>query len=210
MTLEEKKEELIKTEWEFFQKVENEGGRASCQEDPKTFFIMRRSQFAPWPEDLTDSYGRDLRRALEEGRNPLAEKYAWMMKSTAPEAFEKIRHHLPEVTEYSERVIEQIVERHLAWMEDYGKRYPKLASGNRALRSSQDSAYETSFETYLRGELCTYSENTLLLYLSFLKELEREGKSLSLLIMDSMVKAYGYAGLEDAEARLSGSANGEK
>ena len=43
MTLEAKKEQLIRTEWELFQNVQNEGGRAACQDDPETFFLMRRS-----------------------------------------------------------------------------------------------------------------------------------------------------------------------
>ena len=46
MTKQEKIEKLIQMEWEDFQKVNNEGGRASCQDDPETFFIMRRSHFA--------------------------------------------------------------------------------------------------------------------------------------------------------------------
>ena len=75
MTIEEKKERIIKKEWNFFQQVENEGGRASCQEDPETFFIMRRSQFCAWPEELLNSYEADLTEAAAAGRNPLAEKY---------------------------------------------------------------------------------------------------------------------------------------
>ena len=38
MTKQEKIEKLIQMEWEDFQKVNNEGGRASCQDDPETFF----------------------------------------------------------------------------------------------------------------------------------------------------------------------------
>ena len=41
MTKQEKIEKLIQMEWEDFQKVNNEGGRASCQDDPETFFISR-------------------------------------------------------------------------------------------------------------------------------------------------------------------------
>lgn len=202
MTLQEKKEALIQTEWELFQQVENEGGRASCQDDPETFFIMRRSQFAHWPEDLTDSYSRDLKRAKEMGRNPLAEKYGWMMESTAPEQFARIRRLLPERSELSRRLVDQIAAIHMEWMAEYREKYPNLAAGNRAFRSSEDSAWDTSFETYLKGELSTYSEETLLLYLAFAKELKKEGKSLALLIMEEQVKAYGYRDLEDAERRV--------
>jgi len=62
-----------------------------------------------------------------------------------------------------------------------------------------DTPYETSFETYLRGELHTYSEHTLKLYLDMVRNLKREGISLSLIVMDAMVKAYGYKNIDDAE-----------
>lgn len=199
MTLEEKKQALAEKEWVQFQLVHNEGGRASCQEDPETFFLMRRSQFSAWPEDLTDCYGRDLQNAEEEGRNLLAEKYAWMMKSTAPEQFQRISHLLPLPSEQQERLIGLIAEIEVLWMEEYGEKYPALASGNRPVHSSEDSQYETSFETYLKGELHTYSENTLLLYLDFVRKLKAEGKNLAILTMEAMVKGYGYQSLEAAE-----------
>jgi hypothetical protein len=42
-------ESIIRMEWEFFDKVENEGGRASCQDNWETFSKMRRSQYMAWP-----------------------------------------------------------------------------------------------------------------------------------------------------------------
>lgn len=202
MTLEEKKQSLAQEEWEQFQKVQNEGGRASCQDDPETFFRMRRSQFSTWPEELVDSYAADLRQAREEGRLLPAEKYAWMMEHTAPEQFSRIAHLLPAPTELSLRLIEEIVELQVPWMAEYRAKYPALAAGNRPLRAEEDTPYVTSFETYLRGELRTYSEGTLLLYLDHLKNLKRQGKNLSLLIMESMVKSYGYRDLDQAERQI--------
>lgn len=204
MTREEKIESLIQTEWEEFQKVQNEGGRASCQDDPKTFFIMRRSQFMPWPEELIDSYGEDLKEAKEIGRNLLAEKYGWMMEHTAPAQFRAIRHLLKGPSLLGEQMMEEITDIQLGWMKMYRSQYPVMASGNRALYAEEDTPYETSFETYLKGELHTYSDGTLQKYLRFVKELQRDGKNLTLLIMEAQVQAYGYRDLQDAEERLSG------
>ena len=175
MTKQEKIEKLIQMEWEDFQKVNNEGGRASCQDDPETFFIMRRSHFAPWTEELIDCVQADMDRAHEQGRNLVMEKYAWMMASTAPEQFKKLHHFLIDPT----------------------------ASGNRLLYSSEDTPYDTSFQTYLLGELRTYSDSTLHTYWQFINELKKEGKSLALLTMEAEVKAYGYEGLDAAEKALS-------
>jgi len=75
-------EKIISLEWEMFQRVENEGGRASCQDDPTTFYHMRKSQFSAWTEEICLSYLEDLRAAAKSGRNLVEEKYARMMAST--------------------------------------------------------------------------------------------------------------------------------
>lgn len=201
MSLELKKKELIQTEWELFQKVQNEGGRASCQEDPETFFIMRNSQFTAWPEELLDSWHRDLKAAEQEGRNLLAEKYAWMMKSTAPERFREMQKLLKAPSARGEELIEELVAQQLRWMEEYKEQYPFLAAGNRVLYTAQDTPWTTSFETYLRGELFTYSEETLGHYHRLMMKLKEEGKNRALLVMETMVHSYGYQSLEDAEEK---------
>ncbi|MBE6877738.1 MAG: DUF4125 family protein [Ruminococcaceae bacterium] len=199
MTLNEKKEALIKTEWELFHSVNNEGGKADCQNDPETFFIMRHAQFTCWSEKLVESWHSDLLDAKNEGRNLLSEKYAWMMQKTAPFEFRKISRYLRFPTILAEQMIEEIVETEVKWMELYEKQYPYMASGNRPVHSYDDTEYSTSFETYLRGELHTYSEKTLKLYLEMINALKAENKSLSVAIMDAMVKTYGYKDLDDAE-----------
>ena len=199
MTLADKKEALIKEEWQNFHAVNNEGGKADCQNDPETFFIMRRCQFTCWSEELVESWHNDLINAKKEGRNLLSEKYAWMMKYTAPFEFGRISHLLRFPTITAEEIISEIVETEVKWMEEYEKQYPYMAAGNRPVHSSADSEYVTSFETYLRGELHTYSEKTLKLYLDMIRNLKKDGKSLSLTVMDAMVKAYGYKDIDDAE-----------
>ena len=140
MTLQKKKEHLIAREWELFQKVNNEGGRAACQDDHTTFVIMRSSQFALWPEELINSYSEDLDEAGAQGRNLLAEKYAWMMEKTHPEQFVLLREQLPRLSPEMLADIRAIVDKQLAWMRVYQQKYPLLARGNRALTSEEDTA----------------------------------------------------------------------
>ena len=207
MTLEEKKERLIAMEWEDFRNVNNEGGKADCQENPGTFHAMRKSQFAPWPESVVDSYMSDLEEAKKQGRNLPAEKYAWMMESTAPEAFARISHLLPVITEAKKDLIERIAALEVGWMGEYYKTFPHLSAGNRPLTTAEDEPDDTSFETYLRGELKTYSEWTLAEYWGFLEDLQKKGQNLAFLTMEAMVKEYGYPDLkaaDEAEAKRWG------
>ena len=75
-------QEIIKREWDFFQKVENIGGRASCQNDFETFFLQRQGQFQVYYPEVNASYLEDLMNYQNIGRNPVMEKYAYMMEST--------------------------------------------------------------------------------------------------------------------------------
>lgn len=63
-------------------------------------------------------------------------------------------------------------------MKDFAKSYPKLASNARDITSDADQIDNTSYETYLKGELLTYSEELLKLYAQFIVNLAREGKIL--------------------------------
>jgi len=81
-------EKIVELEWKQFDKVKNEGGRASCQDDYKTFSIMRKSQYLTWPDELLESFYNDLLVAENKGWNLIMEKYARMMESTMPEKYE--------------------------------------------------------------------------------------------------------------------------
>ena len=193
---------IVSLEWQAFDAVQNQGGRADCQDDWGTFSIMRKSQYLTWPKELIISFIQDFRSANNAGWNLITEKYGRMMKTTDPKAFEEIRDKLPALTETQESIIEQIVQLQVSWMEDFAKKYPNMAANSRSIHTSEDNPFNTSYETYLRGELSTYSHETLKGYGAFIVGLVKSGKNLAKLIMENTAKLYGYASLEDAEQCL--------
>lgn len=197
--IEEKLQRLIRLEWEEFQNVHNKGSRAPCQDGRKTFWIMRSSLFAPWSEEMIDSWYDDLLTARAEGHELVAEKYAWMMERTAPEEFQQIKHLLKVPSGESLALIAEIISLEMRGMDEYRKTYPYLAAQNRDFRSEADTENSISFETYLWGELHTYSVRTLRLYFDMAKRLQSRNSSMALSVMEHTVKAYSYASLEDAE-----------
>ncbi|MDE7333773.1 MAG: DUF4125 family protein [Lachnospiraceae bacterium] len=194
--------ELVSLEWEAFDKVENEGGRADCQNDFHTFSIMRKSQYYAWTEEMLKSYISDFRRANARGWNLITEKYGRMMESTAPARYAQIKDSFPKMPEMKREIIEEIVRIQVEWMEEFAREYPKAAGNARSIHTAEDTPFNTSYETYLRGEISTYSDETLDLYGRFIAGLCREGKNLAKIIMGNTAFLYGYGSLEELEEKL--------
>ena len=193
-------EEITRLEWQQFQLTQNEGGRANCQEDWQTFHIMRMSQFLTWQLDLQESYKKDLERANSDGRKLITEKYARMMESTAPEIFERtIKPYIKPILEPRKSEQEKIILTQVKWADDFRNRYPHLGLAMRVLKTSEDTEENTSFETYLRGELSTYSDDTFAKYKAFIEDLLAKNLNLTQMIIENTVHMYGYDSLEAAE-----------
>ena len=194
---------LVKLEWQNFDQVKNEGGRADCQDDWGTFSIMRTSQYLTWTEDMLLSYIQDFKTAMERGWNLVTEKYGRMMESTAPRRFEEIKTQFPYLSEEKKTIIDEIVKIQVAWMEEFASAYPYMAGNSRVIHTFEDTPYSTSFETYLRGEMGTYSDQTLDLYGRFIVSYLQTGKNLTKDIMTNTALLYGYESLEKAEELLA-------
>ncbi len=194
--------EIAELEFAEFDKVRNVGGRADCQDDWPTFSIMRRSQYLTWDRTMLLQYLYDLHRESRMGHNLITEKYGRMMESTAPGEYEEIRDRFPELTDEKKAIIEQIVAVQVGWMEDFSARYPHMGQQARSVHTAQDNLYNTSYETYLRGEIGTYSDKMLELYARFIVGLAREGKNLAQLTMENSARLYGYRDLDHAEQFL--------
>lgn len=190
---------ILDIEWEMFSTTQNEGGTAPCQQDRPQFTVMRTAQFSGWDEASLKSYLDDLRAARASGRNLMTEKYAYMMESTSPKEYEKIKHLLPAVSAEKEALVAPLVEQTVKWAEEYRRSYPKLAGRGRPIRRSSDSPWVTSAETYHRGEMLTYSENTLRLLGALYKERVTQGRNLYIDILRETALLMGYKSLDDAE-----------
>ena len=194
-------EEVIRREWDQFQRTENEGGRASCQGNWPMFYQMRASQFMTWPEDLLRSYLDDLDEANRVGRNLVTEKYARMMASTAPDEYrERIEPFIPRLSDERVARQERVIAVQVAWARDFRGRYPKLGAAMRVLTTAEDTPEDTSFETYLRGELGTYSDRTMALYEAMVENLQAAGRNLTEQTVANTVRLGGFADLEEAES----------
>jgi hypothetical protein len=165
---------------------------APCQSDPDGFRTTRSAQFSVWSEEALASYLDDLRTAAEQGRNLMTIKYA-RMENLVPEL-----HDDPLV----ENVIEQVVAAQLQWQRELAARYPNLIGRGRPLEDGEDAAGATSFVTYLRGELETYSANTLACLFRDVSEAMARGENLTEGVYREMVRNLGYRSIEDAEARI--------
>lgn len=97
-------------------------------------------------------YLYDFDRELERGHNLIEEKYGRMMESTAPGQYEEMKARFPEITPEKKEIIERIVAMQVAWMEEFAADYPYLAGNARSIHTYEDKGWDTSYETYLRGD----------------------------------------------------------
>jgi hypothetical protein len=201
-TREDMIDSIVEAEWKMFQDVPNIGGRAACQDDLKTFRIMRAGQSASWSDAMLESYLDDLNDAKRSGRNLLTEKYARMMRSTSPSEYARIEHLLQPIDPEAIELIEQIVKIVLEWEQRLLEKYPYIVKRGRPLFSREDSIGVTSMETYLRGELSTYSIRTLASYLDHIQKEQSENVNGSAITLLYMIKQYGYDSLEEANEKV--------
>lgn len=176
-----KKEDLIsklsEIEWDLFSSVQNRGGKASCQENPETFKIIRTSSFMGWSDETLESYLNDLEESKKDNRNLMTEKYAIMeglMKLIDPEKLS---------------LIDNIVEIECGWAAEIAEKSPNLGLA-RPIYSSQDTRGVVSSETYGRGELATYSKKTLELYYKNILELKSKNINGIELNCERMLKKF--------------------
>ena len=195
MTKDELIEKIIAKEWLYFSNLNNIGGRAACQDNKEDFVIMRKAQWLTFDLKTLESYWQDLNSL----KNPLFEKYARMMKNNNPVEYEKLGSVLEEISLEKRALVNKIMLIYMEWEEEFFSKFPIYASMGRVLYSFQDSQEETSIETYLRGELYSYSERTLILYLDYIRKMYDNGENLAIENMNNIAKMQDFKSCEDVE-----------
>ncbi len=195
-------EKIIKEEWDMFDKTQNIGGRASCQNNYPVFYIMRKSQYMTYNRELLDSYYIDLINAKNKGWNLISEKYARMMESTHYDEYKQLEQYLEKRNDKRIAIQEEIIRIQVDMMEQLTFQFPKMTSLARVIRTKEDKSDDTSYETYLRGELSTYSDRTFTLYGRLIIDMLKQDKNLAYEIMNNTAKLYGYKNIEDAELKI--------
>jgi hypothetical protein len=179
--------EIMKIELDMFLTV-NSQKTSSCQQYPDTFRLHRDAQFSTWSPDTLKSYLHDLLAAQGAGKNLMRLKYARMQGL--------------EPSWNANPIIEEIVRLQIAWQKEMFRKYPTLMSNARPLTNEGESMQMTSFETYTRAELETYSSRTLkLLHADLLLKLEK-GINMSEEVYEFLARESGYPSLAEAERRL--------
>lgn len=196
-------DEIIDLEWEMFAAVQGVDGQTACQQQPETFDLQRRSQYLTWPAIVLCSYRDDVRAAKAEGRNLMTEKYARMMQRTDAKAYADIEDWIEPLDDEAAALVDEAAMQIVAWEEAVRERYPFIVERGRDLSSDEASRQGTSFETYLRAELATYSLRTLRLYARHLRSLVESGANGSELVYEQLVRLYGYDDLEEANASMA-------
>ncbi len=181
--------QILEIELEMFVSVRSRYPVA-CQEDPEGFRVMRSAQFVAWSEETLQSYLSDLKNAVDDGRNLMTLKYARMENLIPP------LHENPQI----DNMLNEIVGVQMAWQKEMFAKYPVLMSRGRPLTDTEKQAADTSFKTYLRCELETYSLMTLTHHFRDIMVKRSQEKNMTEEIYVHMVSGLGYSDLEEAEA----------
>ena len=193
--------EIIDIEWNMFDKVNNIGGRAGCQDDGWTFYVNRFSQFAIYNVDVLTMYRADLAEAQRQGRNLITEKYAYMMEFTDKANYDtNLKAYMPVPSAEKLDLVEKILRILVTKEAEFAQEYPGISGNSRPLTGT--NKMDVSFMIYTIGELKTYSERTLAAMYAALIEMIAKGISPSYMIHKNTVEFYGYDDIEDAENKI--------
>ncbi len=176
--------EVIECELDMFLAVKNDGGPASCQQNPEMFRHWRWMIFSVLSDKYMESYLQDLMEAIHEGRNLLLEKYA------------RMENLIPCASPNMDKVQTITAEERL-WLVQLAKEYP--------LQFAQQLQ---RFDFYFSSEIEVLSERTLDCYLDCIAKAQKEGRNLALERYENMYKRMGLPNVAEKEKLLQNQQQG--
>ena len=195
-------EDIIALEWDLVNQVDPSTEKKPCLYDKTIFTSNRKNLLAAWNQELQESYYKDLFTAQIEGRNPISEKYRYMLEQTNPEEYGKIEENQPEQSMEKLYLMDWISENLLEWQESLAQKYPRLVGNKKMIRRNWENRAQKTFETYMRGDLVTFSVKTLRVYAAYIEHLKKHELNLNQMIFQNAVAQYGCQTLEEAEQLL--------
>lgn len=165
--------EIIDIELEMFQTVKTYAP-SKCSENIKTFKLMRWMSHSVLPAEILNSLLSDLKKARQDDRNLMTEKYARMENLIPPLS--------------SNPLIEKIVKVESKWMKKLNKKYPLVF---------RDSG--GGFEKYFACELETYSDETLLKYYNYINQCQKGKSNLIEQRYNNLFFRQGYKSIAEKE-----------
>ncbi len=178
---------VVQEEWEMFHHI-NSSNNANCLNNETGFKAIRSSIYHYWEQATLASYLEDLRAAKHEGRNLVAEKYAYMEG---------------QLTGMETGEMSCIVDIENRWQKQIAEMYPAVYQ--RLCRKGNDKRDGYDFETYLLSELKTYSPATQDLYLKQVLTRYKKGENPAIDSLADLVSQRGYDSIDQLETLLKGS-----
>lgn len=177
---------IVEYEWEMFQRLTTTQRNLACRNNKYMFLLMRSSQWKVYPLSVQASYLNDIHQALLENRNLLFERYAYMMTLTGYLIEDKVTKIIPIIEKEKEDLVDKIIKHHKFWYESVANKLPIATSAGRPI--VYGGVGEIDVFTYLKGELFTYSVNTLINILEAEKMMMSQNKNLVIEIYKNYTK----------------------
>ena len=121
------------------------------------------------------------------------------LRISAPERYAELADILPKRSKERIQMQEEMIAQQIRWEEDFAAKFPGVASAGRVIHTSEDTPWDTSIETYARGEISTYSDQTVGLLKKLYDQMAADHENLSEKTLRNMTALYGYESLEEAE-----------
>lgn len=152
---------IIQQEWPLFTSTQNVDHRSPCQDQITNFIVSRHAYWSMYSTPVLQSYLHDLEVARMKGYNLVTFKYGYMMEATHPEEFLAIKDKLPSISNTKLSLVTAIMALYMKWELEIQSKMPGYDTHHRPIQAKDNSSTHTSVETYMTGELQSYSENTL-------------------------------------------------